>query len=80
MRHLTENHKCQQKNSVESEVSARPHPVGVSFQWSDHGDEERLLQQSDHSADHGLEACQGAKVVGRVAVGETRGVTESLKR
>lgn len=49
----------------------RPHPVGVSFQRSDHGDEEWLLQQSDHSANHGLEACQGAKVVGRVTVGDT---------
>lgn len=46
------------------------HPVGVSFQWSNHGDEEWLLQQGDHSADHGLEACQRAKVVGRVAVGK----------
>lgn len=46
------------------------HIVGVSFQWSNHGDEEWLLQQGDHSANHGLEACQRAKVVGRVAVGK----------
>ena len=56
------------------------HPVGVSLQRSDHGDEERLLQQSDHGADHGLEACQGAEVVGRVAVGEIRTVKESYKK
>lgn len=49
-----------------------PHPVGISFQRSDHGNEEWLLQQSDHSADHGLEACQCAKVIGRVAAGEKR--------
>lgn len=61
------------------EISVHPHPVRVSFQWSHHGDEEGLLQQSDHSADHGLEACQGAKVVGRVAVGEIRVVNKSLK-
>lgn len=52
------------------------HPEGVSFQWADHGNEERLLQQGDHSADHGLEACQGAKVVGWVAVGEIAAVTQ----
>lgn len=46
------------------------HIVGVSFQWSNHGDEEWLLQQGDHSTNHGLEACQRAKVVGRVAVGK----------
>lgn len=51
---------------------ACPHPVGVSSKWSDHGNEEWLLQQSDHSADHGLEACQCAKVVGWVAAGEMR--------
>lgn len=45
------------------------HPVGVPFQRSDHDEEERLLQQSDHSADHGLQARQRSKVVGRVAAG-----------
>lgn len=60
-------------------MNVRPHPVGISLQRSDHGDEERLLQQSDHGADHGLEACQGAEVVGRVAVGEIRTVKESIK-
>lgn len=50
-----------------------PHPVGVSFQRPQHRNEQRLLQQSKHSADHGLEACQGAKVVGRVTVGESQG-------
>lgn len=40
---------------------------------ADHGDEQRLLQQRDHSTDHGLEACQRSKVVGRVAVGEMQG-------
>lgn len=53
-------------------VGARPHPVRVSVQRPDHDDEERLLQQSDHSADHGLQARQGAKVVGRVSVRDTR--------
>lgn len=70
----THTHKC-----MELEISVRPHPVGVSVQGSNHGDEERLLQQSDHSADHGLEACQSAKVVGRVAVGEIQVFTDSLK-
>lgn len=56
------------------------HPVGVSAHWSHHGDEERLLQQSDHSADHGLEACQGAKVVGRVTVGEILGGYQEFER
>lgn len=65
--------------SVGLEISVRPHPVRISVQWSDHGDEERLLQQSDHSADHGLKACQGAKVIGRVAVGEIMVVSKSLK-
>lgn len=58
-----------------AEISESLHPVGVSLQRSDHGDEERLLQQSDHGADHGLEACQRAKVVGRVAVGRRWVVT-----
>lgn len=53
-------------------MGARPHPVRVSVQRPDHDDEERLLQQSDHSADHGLQARQGAKVVGRVSVRDTR--------
>lgn len=64
---------------MELEKSVCPHPVGVSFQWSDHGDKERLLQESEQSADHGLEACQRAEVVGRVSVGENQVVTKSLK-
>lgn len=51
-------------------VSAPPHPEGVSFQLYHHDDEERLLQQREHGADHRLEACQGPEVVGRVAVRE----------
>lgn len=43
------------------------HPVGVSIEWAQHGAEEGLLQQCDHSADHGLQARQSAEVVGRVA-------------
>ena len=50
-----------------------PYPVGVPGERADHGDEEGLLQQGDHSADHGLQAGQGAEVVGRVAGdGESR--------
>ena len=64
---------CQCVMCRHAEVRAGPHPVGVSSEWSDHGHEERLLQQSNHGADHGLEACQCAKVVGRVAVGEITG-------
>ncbi|KAG7230362.1 hypothetical protein INR49_024467, partial [Caranx melampygus] len=43
---------------------AGPPVSGLLFpsQWADHGDEERLLKQGHHSADHGLETCQGAKV------------------
>lgn len=49
-----------------------PHPMGVSFKGTDHGDEEWLLKQGNHSTNHGLEACQCAEVVGWVAVmGET---------
>lgn len=54
-----------------AEIMAAPHIVGVSFQWADHGDEERLLKQGHHSADHGLQTSQGAKVVRWVAVGDT---------
>lgn len=49
---------------------AFPHPVGVPMKMCYHDDEERLLQQSNHCADHGLEACQCTEVVGRVAVEE----------
>lgn len=51
-------------------VSAPPHPEGVSFQVYHHDDEERLLQQREHGADHRLEARQGPEVVGWVAVRE----------
>lgn len=37
---------------------------------SHHGDEEGLLQQGDHGADHRLEARQRAEVVGRIAAGD----------
>lgn len=47
------------------------YPVCISFEWSHHRDEEWLLQQSNHSTDHGLQASQGTKVVGWVAVGKT---------
>lgn len=70
---------CTLRIEMQIETSVLPHPVGVSLKRPDHGDEERLLQQSDHGADHGLEARQGAKVVGRVAVGEMQVVTRSLK-
>lgn len=60
----------QQEAGQREEQQAQVDPVGVSFQWSDHEDEERLLQQSDHRADHGLETSQGAEVVGWVSVGD----------
>lgn len=54
------------------DASAAPHPVGVSLQTSlsHHEDEERLLQQGEHGADHRLEARQRPEVVGGVAVGD----------
>lgn len=33
-----------------------PHPVAVSMEMPDHNDEKRLLQQSYHSTNKGLEA------------------------
>lgn len=52
------------------DTCAAPHPVGVSLQLSHHEDEEGLLQQGEHGADHRLEACERPEVVGRVAVGD----------
>ena len=44
-----------------------PHPEGVSLERSKHSNKERLLQQSKHGTDQGLESGQSAKVVGRIA-------------
>lgn len=42
------------------------YPQGVSLQGPHHGQEERLLEQSEQSADEGLHASQAAKLRGRV--------------
>ena len=43
------------------------YPERVSIEVPHHQHEQRLLQQSKHSADHRLHASQRPKVVGRIA-------------
>ena len=45
------------------------YPEWVSFQWSHHGHEERLLQQSEQGTDQRLHPCQTAELTGRVPAG-----------
>lgn len=52
------------------------YPQGVSLQRPHHGQEERLLEQSEQSADQGLHASQAAKLRGRVPEQDKQHVTD----
>lgn len=55
------------------------YPIGISLQRSQHCDEERLLQQGNHGADHRLQPSQSAKVVRWVSGGGGWGRSEEAK-
>lgn len=52
------------------------YPQGVSLQGSHHGQEERLLEQSEQSADQGLHASQAAKLRGWVPAQDKQHITD----
>lgn len=54
------------------------YPQRVSSERTHHGQEQRLLQESEERTDQGLQSCEAAKLCGGVPVGqEPRAVTAS---